>query len=159
VTDSNQGRRIRGSGSGAWKAVVFIGVVPASIFAVYWPHAQLVSGIGLLLIAAFAARSAFIGVYVDPEGLTIVSWFRTRTFDRERVGRVTWRRYSGLFNRYLDDPNPTTPLWMVGMNVDGTTRIRWFPAILGSRKKIERVALAMAGAVGARSVRVDEMFS
>ena len=159
MSPTTRTQRISGSSSGARKSVLFIGIIPAIAFVHFLPQAQIVCIAGLLIIAAAAARSVFIGIYVDPDNLIIVSWFRTWKFDRAEVGRVVWRRYSGLYNRYIDDDRPTTPFWMIGFGVASYTRLRKFPAILGSRKKIERVAMATADAIGVRSVRVSESFT
>lgn len=102
----------------------------------YWDGTQICIAIALL---AWILRALHMGVMLSPRGITIRSWFFTRTYSAERISGYEIVGYSGTLNAFTRlsiDPFYLNTR-MLTLSIGGKTKE--FPSTICSRKSARRL--------------------
>ena len=109
--------RVLGLGRGAAAFCVLLELLLlVATLSAGWPR-SVGSWCFLAVLVAIAARTAFVGCYVDDRGIVVRSWLRTRRIERPAVAAVRPVAYSGFANRF----SASRLLSMVAVEVVGRT--------------------------------------
>ncbi|RUQ10141.1 hypothetical protein [Curtobacterium sp. HSID17257] len=113
-----------------------------------WDGTSVSIGVAL---AAWLARACTMGVLISDRGITLRSWFRTRTYTFDRVRGYDAARYSGILNGFGVSLDPFFPrLRMLTLRVG--ERWKEFPSTICSRPTAKRLRDEIGGRLRADDV-------
>lgn len=98
-------------------------------------------------VAAALVRSAWLGVWVSPGAVKVVSWFRTQRFRAGEVSAVELVPYFGMGGASVGWLPVVGSVRMIEVELTSGRRV-WLPSTIGRRNGVLRLARTMRAALG-----------